>query len=123
MNHRQSADELEGRRGGTFVSSYLTRRGWMATAGAGLVATAAPAREEKREPFRFMFNTSTIRGQDLAPPMQVDIAAKAGYHAIEPWIPDIEKWLTSGGKLKDLGKRIADSGMTCESAIGFAAWI
>src|SRR5204863_4487390 len=95
----------------------------LSTACAGVIAPAAAAREEPRAPFSYMFNTSTIRGQELPPPQQVEIPAKAGYHAIEPWIPDLEKWLTSGGKLKDLAKRIADSGLVCESAIGFAAWI
>jgi sugar phosphate isomerase/epimerase len=66
---------------------------------------------------------STIRGQNLTPPEQVEIAAKAGYQAVEPWIPDLERWLKSGGDVKDLGKRIADRGLTCESAIGFAPWI
>ena len=105
------------------MTTSLTRRGWLATAGAGALAAAAPGREQQREPFRYMLNMSTIRGQNLTPPEQVDVAAKAGYQAIEPWIPDLEKWLLSGGKLKDLAKRITDSGLVCESAIGFAAWI
>ena len=72
---------------------------------------------------RFCFNTSTIRGQKLSITEQVDVAAKAGYDAIEPWIGDIEKYRDSGGSLSDLRKRIADSGLTVESAIGFAKWI
>ena len=35
----------------------------------------------------------------------------------------LNKYAEAGGSLKDLGKRIADHGMTIESAIGFAPWI
>ncbi len=105
------------------MNTSLTRRGWLATAGAAAVAASSSAREESRPPFRFMLNMSTIRGQNLTPLEQVDVAAKAGYDAVEPWIPDLEKWIQSGGQLKDLAKRIGDKGLTCESSIGFAAWI
>src|SRR5438094_4977011 len=107
------------------VPQPLARRGWLGVAGAGVLAGAAPssARDAPAEPFRYMLNMSTIRGQNLTPPEQVEIAAKAGYQAVEPWIPDLERWLKSGGNFKDLGKRIADRGLTCESTIGFAPWI
>jgi sugar phosphate isomerase/epimerase len=105
------------------LTQPLTRRGWLSVAGAGVLAGALPARDGPAEPFRYMLNMSTIRGQNLTPPQQVDIAAKAGYHAVEPWVPDLEKWLKADGNLKDLSKRITDHGLTCESAIGFAPWI
>jgi sugar phosphate isomerase/epimerase len=53
----------------------------------------------------------------------IDIAGKAGYQAIEPWISEIEAHVEQGGSLADLRKRIRDSGLTVESAIGFAEWI
>jgi sugar phosphate isomerase/epimerase len=81
---------------------------------------AEPARSE---PFAFCLNTSTIRGQNLPIVEEVEIAAKAGYQAIEPWINELDKHVQSGGSLKDLGKRIADHGLRVESAIGFATWI
>jgi sugar phosphate isomerase/epimerase len=105
------------------MNATLTRRGWLATTGAAALATTASGRDEAKPPFKFMLNMSTIRGQNLTPPEQVDVAAKAGYDAVEPWIPDLEKWIQSGGQFKDLAKRISDKGLTCESAIGFAAWI
>ncbi len=105
------------------MNPSLTRRGWLAVAGTSVLAAPVSARAERKPPFRFMLNMSTIRGQNLTPPEQVDVAAKAGYDAVEPWVPDLEKWIGSGGSPKDLGKRIADRGLTCESAIGFAAWI
>jgi 2-keto-myo-inositol isomerase len=73
--------------------------------------------------FHYSFNTSTVRGQKLSLVEEIDIAAQAGYHAIEPWIKELEAYVQSGGSLPDLKKHIADSGLTVESAIGFAEWI
>ena len=75
------------------------------------------------EPFGYCLNTSTIRGHNLSITEEVDIAAEAGYRAIEPWIGKIDAYLDKGGSLKDLAKRISDHGMTVESSIGFAQWI
>jgi 2-keto-myo-inositol isomerase len=72
--------------------------------------------------FRYCFNTSTIRGQKLTLAEEIDIAAQAGYDAIEPWIGEIETHLRNGGTLADLKKRISDHGLSVESAIGFAEW-
>lgn len=72
---------------------------------------------------RFCLNTSTIRGQKLSITQQVDVAAKAGYDGIEPWMRDIQAYVDGGGSLADLRKRIEDAGLTVESAIGFANWI
>jgi 2-keto-myo-inositol isomerase len=73
--------------------------------------------------FRFCLNTSTIREPKLGIEKEVEIAAAAGYDSIEPWIPTLREFTAGGGKLADLGKRISDSGLTVESAIGFAQWI
>ena len=105
---------------------HLSRRHLLAgAAGAAAAAVPAAAAEKKppAEPFRYMFNTSTVRGQKLTLPQQVDVAARAGYQAIEPWVGDIDQFVKSGGNLKDLGKRVRDAGLTVESAIGFAEWI
>lgn len=106
------------------MSSSMTRRDLMATAGVAAMTLAAHAAEPARpEPFAYCLNTSTIRGQNLPIAEEVEIAAKAGYQAIEPWISELDKHVQSGGSLKDLGKRIADHGLRVESAIGFATWI
>jgi 2-keto-myo-inositol isomerase len=106
------------------MSIELSRRAWLASAaGAGLAVAASAAEERKPEPFRFCLNTATIRGQKLSLPQEVDIASRAGYHAIEPWISELDQYVKDGGSLKDLGKRITDQGLTVESAIGFAEWI
>lgn len=73
--------------------------------------------------FHYCFNTSTIRGQKLSIVEEIDIAAQAGYQAIEPWVSELETYVQQGGSLPDLKKRIGDCGLTVESAIGFAEWV
>ncbi len=100
-------------------------------AGASMVAggsTQAVAASQccssgKARPFRYCLNTSTIRGQKLGLEKEIDVAAEAGYSAIEPWVSTIGEYVEAGGKLPDIRKRIEDYGLTVESAIGFARWI
>jgi 2-keto-myo-inositol isomerase len=73
--------------------------------------------------FKYCLNLSTIRGQNLGLVKEIEVAAQAGYSAIEPWIATIRTYVNEGGSLKDLKKRIDDLGLTVESAIGFAQWI
>ncbi|MFL5339166.1 MAG: sugar phosphate isomerase/epimerase family protein [Gemmataceae bacterium] len=109
------------------MNPEITRRAWMsATAAASAALAVAPptqARPESKDPFDYCLNTSTIRGQNLSIVQEVEIAAAAGYRCIEPWINELDKFVQSGGSLKDLGKRIADAGLRVESSIGFAEWI
>ena len=111
----------------------LSRREVMTSAAAALAAAVAPpiaadahaqqpspARTRPaNEPFGYCLNTSTIRGNNLDFVSVVNAASKAGFHAIEPWIMEIDRYTATGGTLKDLGKRIADSGLTVEDAIAF----
>jgi sugar phosphate isomerase/epimerase len=114
------------------MSQKLTRRDALLTgsaiAGAGLISGGtrelrAVETAPNAEPFGYCLNTSTIRGQELGLAKEVDIAAEAGYSGIEPWIREIQTYVDGGGKLSDLKKRIADRGLSVESAIGFAPWI
>ena len=83
-----------------------------------------PAAESKSPfPVTFGLNTSTIRGQKLSIEQQIDVTAKAGYDAIEPWMRDIEAFVSGGGRLSELRRRIEDHGIFVASAIGFANWI
>ena len=75
------------------------------------------------EPFGYCLNTSTIRGNNLDIVDVVNAASKAGFHAIEPWIMEIDRYTAGGGVLKDLGKRIADAGLTVEGAIAFNSFL
>jgi 2-keto-myo-inositol isomerase len=84
---------------------------------------AAPAPGTHRPPIGLSLNTATLRGQKLSLSEEVEIAAKAGYQAIEPWVEEIERFVSTGGKPAELKKRIADLGLVVPSAIGFADWI
>src|SRR5262245_23129993 len=104
----------------------MTRRDLLALTPAAVAATAmttAATAAEPTEPFGYSFNTSTIRGQKLPIDEEAKLAGKAGYNGFEPWIGELQEYVKKGGNLKDLGKLIADSGMTVPSAIGFARWI
>jgi len=110
------------------VSRRQVLAGAGALMGASLVRdleaqTGAPKPRPADEPFGYCLNTSTIRGHKLSITEEVDIAAEAGYRAIEPWIGKIDEYVDKGGSLPDLAKRIRDHGMTVESSIGFAPWI
>jgi len=70
-----------------------------------------------------MLNTATIMGQKLSLVEQVEVTAKAGYDAFEPWVRDLEAHAKAGKSLKDVAKRVRDLGLRVESAIGFASWI
>jgi sugar phosphate isomerase/epimerase len=109
----------------------LSRRELLATASLGALAAgstlssteSSDATAAPEKPFGFCLNMSTIREQKLSVPQQVDLAADAGYDAIEPWLGELHQYVEQGGKPSDLRKRIADRGLTVESAIGFAEWI
>ncbi len=108
----------------------ISRRGLLGAAGAAAAALAAgtssSAGETTSSPtsgFHIGLNTSTLRGQKLPLADIVELAGKAGYQSLEPWIDELEAHTRTGGSLKDLGKRIQDLGMTVVSAIGFAEWV
>ena len=109
------------------MNACTTRRTFMtaATIGAGALGLPYPSRAETAKAagnFRFSLNTGTIRGYKLSLHEQIDLAIKAGYAGIEPWVSDLAKVTENGGSLKDLGKRCADAGLAVINAIGFAAW-
>ncbi|MCU0916591.1 MAG: sugar phosphate isomerase/epimerase [Planctomycetes bacterium] len=113
----------------------VSRRGFITAAGAALGAAVLAAghtnaaasspqagtRGDGR--FRYCLNTSTIRGQKLGLAREIDVAAQAGYTAIEPWIQTIQDYVKAGGQLGDIRKQIADGGLTVEGAISFARWV
>lgn len=100
----------------------------------GAVAASAPpsaaaSRQTKggprpaNEPFGYCLNTSTVRGNHLDIVRVAEAAAKAGFQALEPWITDLDAHVKDGGSLKDLGRRIADAGLTVENAIAFNSFL
>ncbi|QDU36627.1 Inosose isomerase [Maioricimonas rarisocia] len=110
----------------------IGRREWLAGAAGFVVAAtlgrpawAADEVPESSQPasFRYCLNTSCIRGQKRPLAEEISIAAEVGYDGIEPWIGEIQQHLAAGGSLEDLRRHVSDSGLTVESAIGFARWI
>ena len=109
-----------------------TRRTLLAAGVAAVAATAIRADEKKPDPkpaWKFCLNTSTVRkaegqwGKPRAITELIDIASKAGYSAIEPWIQELDEYTKDGGTLKDLGKKFADAGLAVPDCIGFAEWL
>ncbi|MGL4595717.1 MAG: sugar phosphate isomerase/epimerase family protein [Thermoguttaceae bacterium] len=74
-------------------------------------------------PFRYSLNFGTLIGFNLPIEEEVDVAAKAGYDAIEPWSRKIDDYIKRGGKLSDLRKRIADHGLAVAGCCSFSSWI
>ena len=89
----------------------LTRRAWLgagALAATSVVALAETPASKPAGTVKYSFNTSTIRGQKVGLAREVEIAAQAGYDAIEPWMGTINDFVKGGGSLKDLGKKARD---------------
>lgn len=102
----------------------FSRRELLLLAAASVGARAATAStKDQTEPFGYCLNTATIMGQKLAITEEVDIAARAGYKGIEPWVRELERHVKEGKSLKELGRRISDQGLSVENAIGFPEWI
>ena len=107
-----------------FIVSAGAAIGTAVTTGGITVAQDASKTSSKRTvPFSYCFNTSTIRGQKLSLDREIEITAKAGYGAIEPWVSKIHEYVRGGGNLNELRRRISDLGLTVESAISFSRWI
>jgi 2-keto-myo-inositol isomerase len=103
-----------------------TARGGGVCASEGLVEAAGQGdtgAAAGKGQFLLALNTSTIRGQKLSIVEEIELARKAGYQAMEPWIDELERYAGSGGSLEDLAKRFSDAGIAVESAIGFFDWV
>jgi sugar phosphate isomerase/epimerase len=110
----------------------ITRRGWFAVASAAVSARAGAlamgeshaekSKADRAEPFLYGLNTSTIRGQKLTVVQEAELAAKAGFHGLEPWIRELDEHVRAGQSFDDLGNRLRDLGLSVESAIGFFEW-
>ena len=110
------------------MKSDYSRRRFIVGAGASVGAVVAGnattvAAGKARVPFTYCLNTSTIRGQNLSLDKEIEIATRAGYTGIEPWVRKVSDYTGSGGSLKDIRKQLGDSGLTVESAIDFSQWI
>lgn len=72
--------------------------------------------QQGKSPWPICLDTATIRPASLKE--KVQIAAKAGYDAIEPWDGELAEFENGGGNLKELGKEIKDLGLFVPSVIG-----
>src|SRR5262245_20052959 len=113
-----------------FMSTDPSRREWLAgvagTAALAVTAQGVQPVASVKSAFGFCLNTSTVRDKDgKSRPIAelVEIAAKAGYDAIEPWTSEIDEYLKTGGTLQDLRKRIEQAGLKVADVIGFSEWI
>jgi sugar phosphate isomerase/epimerase len=71
--------------------------------------------------FVYCLNTSTIRPTPLLE--KIEIAAAAGYQAIEPWNDEITAYLEQGGSFGELKSALAGSGLKVVSMIALHGWI
>ena len=72
--------------------------------------------QQGRSPWPLCLDTATIRPASLEE--KVDIAARAGFDAIEPWEGELRGYEADGGSLSDLRRRIEDAGLFVPSVIG-----
>lgn len=109
------------------MSTNISRRAVLAGAAGGLAMGAGEVRAEPpKHTFGYCLNTSTVRDKDgRSRPLLdlIDIAAKAGYDALEPWVSEVDEYLKGGGTLKELRRRIEQAGLKVADLIGFAEWI
>ena len=118
---------------GVDAQDHWSRRGWLsaavaagafggATTGA-MTAIAHSKDSTMREPFGYCLNTSTIRGQELPLPEELQIAARAGYQGVEVWVGEIDGYVKNGGSIPELAARASDLGLSIEGVIAFSEWI
>jgi 2-keto-myo-inositol isomerase len=88
-----------------------------------VAASASASSTDDRSGFRYCLNTATISGYRLNLADQIEVTAKAGYQAIEPWVSSINEHGGGRTALAELRNRIVDHGLTVESAIAFPEWI
>ena len=99
-----------------------TRRELLAAGAAGAaLACAGPSASSRdfqrgRSPWPLCLDTATIRPQTLL--KKIEVAAAAGFDAIEPWDGELREFEQSGGDLEELGVRIRDAGLFVPSVIG-----
>src|SRR5690606_25600451 len=90
---------------------------------AGPAAGQASGSPGKAVAFPVSLNTSTLRGHKLPLTELIEIAGRAGYQGIEPWMDELDRHVESGGSLKDAGKRLWDLGLKVTGGIAFFEWM
>jgi 2-keto-myo-inositol isomerase len=108
----------------------MNRRHLLQLIGAGVGASLLPGTSNAnpgspipKMPFVYCLNTATIRGHNLGFAKEIEVAAKAGFRAVEIWMDSLQAFLDRGGTLAEAKRRMMDSGVIAANAIGFAEWI
>jgi sugar phosphate isomerase/epimerase len=107
----------------------LSRRQLLLSGSAAMILSGASssspavAETNQQSPFRYALNFGTLRGFKLSLEEEIDLAAKAGYDAIDPWIHELNNYHRNGKKLSDIRKRIEDHGLAVAGCITFFTWI
>ena len=74
----------------------VSRRSFLTIGGAALAGTQIMASDDvaKKATNNFCLNTSTIRDNGKPRPLAelIEVTAKAGYGAIEPWIVELDEF-------------------------------
>ena len=117
------------------MATKLSRREMIARSGVclGVTATAVTTpvtlaaepeteTEPSAEPFGYCLNLGTVMGHKLSLVEEIEVAAKAGWQGVEPWLRNVQRYVEEGGSPADLKKRIDDLGLAVVSAIGFTRW-
>ena len=70
--------------------------------------------------FGYCLNASTIRGTPVA--RQIEVAALAGYGAIELWFADVDAHVAAGGTIAELRRALDDRGIAVPTMIYLGGW-
>lgn len=94
-------------------------------AGASLLPGLAKANPGSlpNAPFVYCLNMATIRGHNLGFAKELEVAAKAGFRAVEIWMDSLQIFLNKGSTLTEARQRMKDLGLVAVNAIGFSEWV
>ena len=106
--------------------SAISRR-HLLTAGTTALCVSpllSAAETSKAQPeFRYSLNFGTLYGFKLPIAEEIQIAAKAGYTAVEPWVGKLTEYQKNGGNLSDIKKMLDDNGLAVAGGISFFRWL
>lgn len=104
-----------------FISRSALTGAALAGGATGLVSQPSSSQtvryQNGKSPWPICLDFATIRPVKTLKE-KVDIAAEAGYDAVEPWDSDLEEYEKSGGDLREMNKYIRHKGMFVPSMIG-----
>ncbi|WP_346857419.1 TIM barrel protein [uncultured Draconibacterium sp.] len=102
----------------------LIQLGVLAGGSLFLPGTAFSQINNTPKKFRYCLNTSTISGCGRFNVVDyINIAAKAGYDAVELWVGDVKEYQKANGTLDPIKDAIRKNSVSVENAIGFAPWL